>query len=266
MERAHQGTSQNTHHRRTRMFALTLDNELQIAKISKGYINTAFNEQLTVTITSETLKNVSAHEVHTDIVGTSFRRSQEFEITQIRKPYKDSIAYLIATLPEQRQKSLLHQVAIGSELITTKAIFQQSWTKKEIAKKNINIAYTQSEVTEAFKKMIGEKSMVCTFFPRGNNAKDQHDGICNLEVANPIVYKQYLCKTAKMLHMHVKFTPHPRSLDGTSPPSEASLKEFGFFEVNTAIANAFNVITNGETAKANPDPAVTLSQVQSLIS
>jgi hypothetical protein len=71
-------------------------------------------------------------------------------------------------------------VTIGGELITAKAIFQQSWTKKEIAKKNcltlivknINIAYTQSAVTEAFKKMIGEKSVVCTFFPRGNNAKD----------------------------------------------------------------------------------------------
>jgi hypothetical protein len=65
----------------TRVFALTLDDELQIAKISKGYINTTFNEQLTVTIISETLKNMSAHEVHTDIVGTNFRRSEEFEIT-----------------------------------------------------------------------------------------------------------------------------------------------------------------------------------------
>jgi hypothetical protein len=121
-------------------------------------------------------------------------------------------------------------------------------------------------VIEAFKKMIGEKRVVCTFFPRGNNAKDQHDGICNSEVANSIIYKQYLRKTAKMLHMHVKFTVHPRSLDGTSPPSEASLKEFGFSEVNTAIASAISVITNSETTKTNPVPAVTLSQVQSLIS
>jgi hypothetical protein len=121
-------------------------------------------------------------------------------------------------------------------------------------------------VTEAFKKMINEKSVVCIFFPRGNNVNDQHDDICNLEVANPFVYKQYLHKTAKMLHMHVKFTPHPRSLDGTNPPSKASLREFGFSEVNTAITNAINVITNIETAKTNPAPVVTLSQVQSLIS
>jgi hypothetical protein len=78
----------------TRVFALILDGELQ--KISKGYVNTAFNKQLTITTTGETLKNMSAHEVPTDIVETSFRRGQEFEITQVRKAYKDSIAYLIA--------------------------------------------------------------------------------------------------------------------------------------------------------------------------
>ena len=121
-------------------------------------------------------------------------------------------------------------------------------------------------MTEAFKKMIGEKNVVCTFFLRGNNAKDQQDGICNLEVVNPIVYTQYLCKTTKMLHTHVEFTPHPRSLDGTSPPSEASLKEFGFIEVNIAITNALNVISNGKTTKAIPDPTIILSQFQSLIS
>jgi hypothetical protein len=31
---------------------------------------------------------------------------------------------------------------------------------------------------------------------------------------------------------------HPRSLDGLSPPDEATLGEFGFLDVNTAIANA----------------------------
>jgi hypothetical protein len=80
-------------------------------------------------------------------------------------------------------------------------------------------------------------------------------------VANPIIYKQYVRKTAKILHTYVKFTPHPRSLNGTSLPSEASLKEFGFSEVNIAIANALNVISNGEMTKTNPNPAVTLSQV-----
>jgi hypothetical protein len=67
--------------------------------------------------------------------------------------------------------------------------------------------------------MMGENNVVCTYFLRGNAAKDQHDGICNLEVINLIVYKQYVRKTPKFLHMYAKFMPHPWSLDGTSAPT-----------------------------------------------
>jgi hypothetical protein len=103
--------------------------------------------------------------------------------------------------------------------------------------------------------MIGESNVVCTYFPRGLAAKDQHDSICNLEVINPIVYKQYVRKTPKLLHMYTKFTPHPRSLDGTNAPTTELLCEFGFSEVNTAIANALTTISNSRIvtiSAANP--------------
>jgi hypothetical protein len=118
--------------------------------------------------------------------------------------------------------------------------------------------------------MMGENNVVCTYFPRGNAAKDQHDGICNLEVINPIVYKQYIHKTPKLLHMYAKFTPHPRSLDGTSTPTAELLCEFGFSKVNTAIANALTAISNSGTwtisASKPPTPSVTLEQVTTMIS
>jgi hypothetical protein len=68
------------------------------------------------------------------------------------------------------------------------------------------------------------------------------------------MYKQYVRKTVKLLHTYVKFIPHPRSLDGTSPPTEDMLKEFGFVEVNTAIANALTAIAN-----THPPPSLALS-------
>jgi hypothetical protein len=37
-------------------------------------------------------------------------------------------------------------------------------------------------------------------------------------------------------------------LDGTSPPSDKMLKEFGFAEVNTAIANALTTLANTPAA------------------
>jgi hypothetical protein len=64
-----------------RVFTLTLDGELRAAKVCKSYANTAFNEQMTVTITADTFKDMGAHEIHTDLVKTSLRRGQDFEIT-----------------------------------------------------------------------------------------------------------------------------------------------------------------------------------------
>jgi hypothetical protein len=153
---------------------------------------------------------------------------------------------------------------VRQELFTPNLISQQTWTKKEIAKKNyliliikdVNVAYSQSEVTEALKKMLGENNVVCTYFP-------------NLEVINPIVYKQYIRKSPKLLHMYAKFTPHPRSLDGTSPPSTDLLREFGFSEVNTALANAITTLNNSGTRTTTtskpPTPNVTLEQVTTMI-
>jgi hypothetical protein len=159
---------------------------------------------------------------------------------------------------------------VRQKLLTPNIISQQSWTKKEIAKKNcltliiknVNVTYSQSEVTAALKKMMDESNIIYTYFPRGNAAKDQHDGICNLEVINPIIYKQYVRKNPKLLHMYTKFTPHPRSLDRTNIPTTELLREFGFSEVNTAITNALNAINNSGTGTTSapkpPTPNVTL--------
>jgi DNA topoisomerase VI subunit B len=108
---------------------------------------------------------------------------------------------------------------------------------------------------------------VCTYFPRGNKEKDQHDSICNLEVVNLVVYKQYVRKSPKVLHMYTKFTPHPRSLDGTSPPTEEMIREFDFSKVNSALANALTAITNSSAANMSQPSrsGVTLEQVTTLI-
>lgn len=93
---------------------------------------------------------MGAQEVHSEIVATNLYRGQDFEITQVRKVFKDKIAYIITASLEQKQKILLHQVSIRQELLTSNLISQQTWTKKEIAKKycltlivkNLNIAYS----------------------------------------------------------------------------------------------------------------------------
>jgi hypothetical protein len=62
----------------------------------------------------------------------------------------------------------------------------------------------------------------------------------------------------------VKFTPHPRNLDRTSPPSNEMLKEFGFAKVNTAISNTLTTLANTPTV-APTSELVTIAQVAHLI-
>jgi hypothetical protein len=95
-----------------RVFILTLDGEQRAAKICKSYANTEYNEQMTVTITCEVLRDISAYEIHIKLVETNLRRGHDFEITQVCKTPKDKIAYIIAASPEQKQKLMLHQVSV----------------------------------------------------------------------------------------------------------------------------------------------------------
>jgi hypothetical protein len=57
-----------------RVFTFTLDGEQRAAKICKSYTNTTYNEQMTVTITGEVLRDMSAYEIHSEQVETSLRR------------------------------------------------------------------------------------------------------------------------------------------------------------------------------------------------
>ena len=128
-------------------------------------------------------------------------------------------------------------------------------SKKEIQRRNCltlivkecNLYYFASEVTIALKQLIGDKNVVNTYFKDRDVEKNQHVGICNLEILNPIVYKQYVKTTAKILSKYVTFRPYSRSLDGTSAPHEDVLKEFGFLDVNNAVVGAMTAIANQAT-------------------
>jgi hypothetical protein len=97
-------------------------------------------------------------------------------------------------------------------------VAQQRWMRKEVSKKNcltlivknLNVTYMQSEVHEALQKLMGERNVICTYFPKGSIERNMHDGVCNLEVLNPTVYKQYLYKTIKLFHTYFKFTARRR--------------------------------------------------------
>ena len=67
-----------------------------------------------------------------------------------------------------------------------------------------------------------------------------------MEVTTPVTYKQFVTKHVKMLNHYVKFTPHPRNLDRFAALCEAQLKEFGFTNINNALAGMVEALRNAQ--------------------
>jgi hypothetical protein len=74
-----------------------------------------------------------------------------------------------------------------------------------------------------------------------------HTGVANVELFNVHVYKKFTKKTHKLQNQYVHFNPHPRSLNGTTAPSKDTLREWGFLDVNTALASTVEAIENATT-------------------
>ena len=65
----------------THIFALELDEDTTIAKVSRGFDSLAANNELIVKISSKSLPNLPAHKLLELMVWDSFKRNKEFEIT-----------------------------------------------------------------------------------------------------------------------------------------------------------------------------------------
>jgi hypothetical protein len=158
---------------------------------------------------------------------TTFYKGQEYEIPQVHKLKDEAKAYLVDALLKQCKKLVLHQVTVNQKILQPKIASEGSFTKKEIQKKNCltlivknyNVTYLASAITENLKQILGAKNIMEMNFPREDPAQDLHVRICNLKVLNPAVYKQYVRKKLKLLHMYTRCMPHPCSLDGTSCPT-----------------------------------------------
>ena len=94
---------------------------------------------------------------------------------------------------------------------------------------------------------MGPKNISSSFFPKQRD--NLHSGSVNIECLNPTVYRQFVNKTHKIHNSHVTFTPHPKSLEGTLPPSEEQQKQFGFCDINTALVNTIEAIQNAPSSQ-----------------
>jgi hypothetical protein len=80
-----------------RIFALELDEETTITKVSRGFDSIASNNNLTLKISNKSLSQFPTHKLFEIIVKDSFRRNKEFEITQVLKGIDHKHAYVSLT-------------------------------------------------------------------------------------------------------------------------------------------------------------------------
>jgi hypothetical protein len=228
--------------------------KLTVAKVAKGYDSPALQGKFFVKIKRETLPDQEARATLVQIVKDSFRRGFEYEVTQVNKNVNEDYAYVITTSPEQHEKILKYQIIINNQVLIP-SVAAKRHTAKEVSKKNclvligknLNLSQLASEVTRCIQELFGDKLVVDTYY---NKVQDElHNGTVNIEVLNPAVYKKFVKTTVKIGGKHVKLTAYTRSLDGTNAPDKTLLKEFGFLDVNNAIANAVVTLTNTPTAK-----------------
>jgi hypothetical protein len=118
---------------------------------------------------------------------------------------------------------------------------------------------TMEMITHDIKEKMGSKNVVDIYYHASEGQK--HSGRANIECLNPIVYKQFLDKTIPILGSYVKFTPHPKSLEGSSPPLEDKLKTYGFCDNNTALVNTIATLEN----KTAPNPGLTKEDVEAIV-
>ena len=161
---------------------------------------------------------------------------------QVRKTAGETHAFITAASPEQHEKIIKFQVAIDEELLTPIAtrparLIEQEQTRRNclvLIVRNMNRAKTITEVEATCQGLMGINNIASIYFP--SRDEQLHGGTANVELTTPTTYKQFVTKHVKMLNHYVKFTPHPRSVDGLAAPSEAQLKEFGFTDINNALA------------------------------
>jgi hypothetical protein len=235
------------------IFALELDEETIVAKISRGFDNIASNDDLTPKIASKSLIAILSHTLLEMIVRDSFRRNKEFEIIQVLKGADSDHAYMVTSSLDQRSKVLRSAVAIEGELVTPIPV-REKLSATDIARKNclvliarnLNKGASPAQVEQSLRTLIGDKNIVSVYFPRAEAGL--YARVANIELLNASVYKKFVKSTHKIQSKYIKLNPHPRSLDGSATPPAATLQELGFQDLNTALANTVVAMENATTA------------------
>ena len=156
----------------------------------------------------------------------------------------------------QAEKIVKYKATFRNEIIAPVIKTGERLTPSQPTKKNclmlvlqgLKLTKTMEESLHEIKEVMGPKNISSSFFPKQRDTL--HNGSVNMECLYPTVYRQYVNKTLRIHNSHVTFTPHPKSLEGSLPPSDEQQKLFGFCDINTALANTLEAIQNAPSTQS----------------
>jgi hypothetical protein len=215
----------------------------------------AKNNLLSVKFESPNLQDITATNIFKAVPEDSFERNLEYEITGVQKGIANMYAWIVAVTSNQATKIKENRIQIQQEILQpilpkNKAIKRRTDThdlkdRRDCLKlclyklpKCANIEI----ITHALKEKMGAKNVVDIYYHASNGQR--HSGKANVECLNSIVYRQFLDKTLSILGSYVEFILHPKSIEGIAPPTKEKLKQYGFYDNNTALINTIETLEN----------------------
>ena len=228
---------------------------MTVGKVCKSYNTIAKNNLLSIKISGPSLGNVTGHALFQEILEESFKRGQKLEITRVQKNVSETWAWLVAPTPVQAEKIVKFKATFRNEIITPTIKTGEKLSLTQLAKKNclmlvlqgLKLTMTVEETLLAIKETMGAKNVASSFFPK--QRENLHSGSVNIECLNATIYHQFVNKTHKIHNSHVAFTPHPKNLEGSFPPTEEQQKLFDFCNINSALVNALEAIQNATSSQ-----------------
>ena len=199
---------------------------MTVGKVCKSYNTVGRNNLISVKISNSSLADVSGHGLFREVLEESFKCKHELEITGVQKNINETWAWLVAPTLAQAEKIVKFKVSFRNEVIRATIKTRDRLSITQLAKKNclmlvlqgLRSTKTVDETLQKIKETMGARNIASSFFPK--QRENLHNGFVNIECLNPTVYHQFVNKTHRIHNSHVTFTPHPKSLEGTLPPSD----------------------------------------------
>jgi hypothetical protein len=118
--------------------------------------------------------------------------------------------------------------------------------------RGLPIEFSQAQITVAIHRLLGIKNVLTVTFSRAqDDPLGRHDGIAQIRCLNAVVYTHW-CerKAVPLLGRQVDFSPHIKSLSGSSTPAAVARAQSDSRPTRQIIADAITAFKN-ETAASS---------------